>query len=243
MTRYALNPHVLGGGDHPCFAPRALDTIAEQQPFQVPESLIDDTFVCYIGDGHGAVDAERVMGGDASAEQGLEVHAHAVDRPFSIEVELPTAHWLPGQSFSVQGPQGPICLQFPADAVPGSRMTYKIAPRPEFRVEVPPGTGPGWVMTFQKDDGGACRVTVPAGLQPGDTFEVTPPAMMVRVPESARPGDVVRFTRTPARSELDLQAGGRTEVFRARIPEGFGPCTYFAARLPLERVVPRRAYC
>mmetsp|Transcript_98034 Transcript_98034/g.282780 ORF Transcript_98034/g.282780 Transcript_98034/m.282780 type:complete len:216 (-) Transcript_98034:206-853(-) len=208
-----------------------LTTIAEQQPFEAPESLIDSSFVCYIGEDSGAVDAERV--GDNSKDECLEAHASALDPPLNIAVDLPSGRWQPGQSFCVQGPQGPICLQIPVDAVPGGRLVYKIAPRPEFRVEVPPGAGPGWVMTFQRDDGGACVVTVPAGLQPGDTFEVTPPALMVRVPETAQPGDFVRFCRMVSQ-ENDHKAGS-TEFFRARVPEGLKPCMYFAARLPLKR--------
>mmetsp|Transcript_105009 Transcript_105009/g.321775 ORF Transcript_105009/g.321775 Transcript_105009/m.321775 type:complete len:239 (-) Transcript_105009:149-865(-) len=211
-----------------------LDTIVEHQPL---ESRIDNSFVCYIGDDSGTADAERV-GAPAHCAKGgrCEAQAHAVSPPLNIQVDLPRGHCLPGQPILVHGPQGPVCLRVPPGATPGARLTFQIAPRPEFRVEVPPGAGPGWVMTFHKDDGGECRATVPPGLQPGDTFEVTPPALMVRVPEDAQPGDFVRFSRA---CDLGATTEGpsSTELFRARIPEGLQPCMYFAARLPFERAV------
>lgn len=212
-----------------------LDTIAEQQPFEAPESQIDDSFVCYIGDDAGAADAERVSEKAPSKEGCCEAQAHAAHPPLNIEVELPPGHWQPGQTVQVQGPHGPTCLRLPADAAPGAKLLFQIAPRPEFRVEVPPGAGPGWVMTFRKDDGGECRVTVPPGLQPGDTFEVTPPALMVRVPECSRPGDFVTFSRMVVSGRN--QKANSQEFFRARIPDGLQPCMYFAARLPFERML------
>mmetsp|Transcript_3949 Transcript_3949/g.9602 ORF Transcript_3949/g.9602 Transcript_3949/m.9602 type:complete len:248 (+) Transcript_3949:86-829(+) len=205
----------------------------QQCPFTNVAAELEDSLVCYIGEDSGAVDAERV-GGVAnvrSQEDRLDLQAHAVDPPVNIEIELAQGDcWQPGQPFRAWGPQGPICLEVPPDALPGSRLRYRLAPRPEYRVEVPPGAGPGWVVQFKKGNGEACQVVVPAGVLAGDTFEVTPPSLMVRIPENAQPGDFVRFSRTVCPEHS--QKASRIEFFRARVPEGLRPCMYFTARLP-----------
>mmetsp|Transcript_11774 Transcript_11774/g.42104 ORF Transcript_11774/g.42104 Transcript_11774/m.42104 type:complete len:152 (-) Transcript_11774:146-601(-) len=138
--------------------------------------------------------------------------------------------WAPGMPFRAYGPQGPICLQVPPDATPGTMLRYQLAPKPEYRIEVPPGAGPGSVMTFKKRNGEECQVVVPQEVDAGETFEVTPPSLMVRVPENATPGDFVRFSRAVC-PEDDGKAS-RIEFFRSPIPAGILPCMYFAARLP-----------
>jgi len=188
----------------------------------------EEAQACYIGDELGVTDAERVqpLGGCGPyADLGWpELETNALSPPIEIEVDLPPPGlWGPGQALHCAGPHGPVSLQLPAHASPGERLCFKLAPRPEYRVEVPPDVHAGCIVRFQKENGEELRVAVPKGLDPGDTFEVSPPSVMVRVPEAAQPGDIVKFA-SPSHS--------CQEAYRARVPEGVPPCAYFTARLP-----------
>merc|ERR1719468_75004 len=105
-------------------------------------------------------------------------------------------------------------------------MRYRLRPEPELRVEVPPGASPGTTLNFERPDGTRIGIPVPPGKQPGEHFEVTPPALMVLVPDDAQPGDWVVFA-APA-----PPAAQERQWFRAKVPAELQLGRYFAARLP-----------
>jgi len=78
-------------------------------------------------------------------------------------------------------------------------------------------------MTFEKSDGMRISINVPPGKRPGDFFEVSPPALMVLVPEGVRAGDIVVFS---------MPAPPAGQWFKAQVPEDLQLGKYFAARLP-----------
>jgi len=158
------------------------------------------------------VDAERVNG---SMNNGMEAKATP---PVELTVQL-SQEYKPGQTIRVNGPHGVIELEPSAGSEPGSSLTYRLAPEPEYRVQVPPGMGANGAVKIRRGDGVEIMVPVPAGFQPGDTFHVTPPALMVRMPEGATPGTVVCFH--------DEQSNW----FRCTVPAGMTPGQYFAARI------------
>merc|ERR1719471_1851813 len=90
--------------------------------------------------------------------------------------------------------------------------------------------GPGWTIKFRANGGDEVQVLVPPGFSSGDTFEVTPPALMVEVPEGAQPGDFVKFIHA-VRADGDTRSG-MTECFRAVVPDGLAPKQYFVALIP-----------
>merc|ERR1712194_753980 len=137
-------------------------------------------------------------------------------------VTLPQNHQF-GNRLRVPGPHGIVEVVPPASSKPGETVRYRLAPRPEFQIEVPPGATPSSPVRFERTDGVEVCVTVPPGLRPGDMFEVTPPALMVQVPTGAVPCDQVVFRHG---------SGQNAEWCRAQIPAGLTPGMYFAARLP-----------
>lgn len=184
-------------------------------------------WVKYLGQDPLAVPAEPVTGfsgGKASFE------AVAMPAPVVMDIAVPTNNWEPGQVFMAQGPSGPIRVHLPAEAQPGSTARVRLAPRPEYRIQVPVGATAGYQVRFKNLSGEEVAVSVPPGLQAGDTFDVTPPALMIRVPEKASPGDLVIFSHTFQSAKGG--AGGKTEFFRACIPENVQACDHFAAVLP-----------
>mmetsp|Transcript_15429 Transcript_15429/g.42410 ORF Transcript_15429/g.42410 Transcript_15429/m.42410 type:complete len:200 (-) Transcript_15429:39-638(-) len=166
----------------------------------------------------GKVDRGRPVASERVPDGMLLAAAHEVaptTPPLELTATLPSGH-APGQSFLVWGPHGPLELAPPPDTQPGSTLRYRLAPPIEFRVEVPPGAEAGSQVSFRKPNGDEVAVAVPEGLVPGDSFEVAPPALMVRVPAGVRPGDFVVF-----------QCGNSWR--RARVPDGLGAGHYFAA--------------
>merc|ERR1712045_1013493 len=91
------------------------------------------------------------------------------------------------------------------------------------RIEVPPGLKAGAPMTFEKPDGTRIGITMPQGKKPGDFFEVSPPALMVLVPEEVKAGETVVFC---------MPAPPLGQWFKAQVPESLQLGKYFAARLP-----------
>lgn len=140
-------------------------------------------------------------------------------------------HFKPGEAFTIQGPLGPIKVEPPEDAEPGTTLRYRLAPQPDFRVRVPEGARPGSAVRFPRADGVEVSVAVPDGMSPGDIFDVTPPALMVKVPEGASAGDLIAF-RYPAPPEAPAP------WFRAPLPEGLEPGRYFTAKLPVPKTRP-----
>merc|ERR1719356_1208419 len=112
----------------------------------------------------------------------------------------------------MDGPHGRIVVAGPPDAKPGTIVRWRLAPQPDFQVEVPKGARPGTEVRLKRADGVEIAVPVPKGLKPGDTFNIAPPALMVQVPQGCKPGE--------------------SDWCRARVPEGMVPGGYFAARLP-----------
>jgi len=144
--------------------------------------------------------------------------------PIQLQVNL-GMDYQPGQKVIAQGPHGPIQMEPPADVKPGTTLTARLAPPPDIRIHVPPGLKAGSEMKFQRSDGVTIAVRVPKGMGPGDHFDVTPPCLMVKMPEGAKPGDFVVFPN---------DNGNERQWCRARIPDAQGAIShgYFAARLP-----------
>merc|ERR1719203_600213 len=128
------------------------------------------------------------------------------------------------------GPGGPVVLKLPPDAQPGGSARFAINVKPRYLVEVPQKAGPGWTIRFRANGCEEVQVLVPPGLSPGDTFEVTPPALMVEVPEQAQPGEFVKFIHAVS-ADGDTRAG-LTECFRVMVPEGVRPKQHFVALIP-----------
>jgi len=148
--------------------------------------------------------------------------------PGRIGVQLPM-HFSPGETVVVRGPHGRrMEVEAPSDAVPGERLELRLAPTPELRIQVPLSARPGAQLQVRTASGSRVRVVVPEGMLPGDYFEVTPPALMVAVPEGAEAGEFVVFQQ----HEVDVNGKKETRNCRARIPEELLFGKYFAARLP-----------
>lgn len=181
-------------------------------------------FVTDLGSDSRAVQAERVS---ESCQNAREAHARRPPLVFDVAVPLSAQ---PGQEVKAMGPAGPVVLRLQADAVPGGSVRFAMKPKPRYLVEVPKNAGSGWTIRFQVNGGEEVQVLVPPGVSPGDTFEVTPPALLVQVPEDSKPGDFVKFIH--AVSEDGDTCSGRTECFRAVVPDGLAPKQYFVALIP-----------
>merc|ERR1719433_477134 len=121
-------------------------------------------------------------------------------------------------------------MTLPESCEPGTTLRYRLKPEPELKVKVPPGVAPGATLTFQRPDGSRIGIQVPPGKQPGEQFEVTPPALMVLVPEEAQAGDWVRFGMPGSAQAGDGKAKER-QWFRSKVPQELQLGRYFAARL------------
>jgi len=220
----------MTGGDGIVYTRGApIDVYLKECPEDEATLLKKKSFIIDHGTYHTAVDSERMPG----PPMGRAVEALATP-PVEFNVRL-AEDWKEGELLKIQGPHGPIEVEAPPDAVPGKELKYRLAPKYEFRVEVPPELRPGQHAKFVRPDGVEIQVQVPPNLRPGDTFEVLPPALMVRVPDGMAAGDFVVFghqVMTPQR----IQA---TEWCRCQVPPGYNPGQYFAARLPLPGDVPR----
>mmetsp|Transcript_88207 Transcript_88207/g.254552 ORF Transcript_88207/g.254552 Transcript_88207/m.254552 type:complete len:336 (+) Transcript_88207:2122-3129(+) len=155
-----------------------------------------------------------------------EFEAAAVP-PCILEIDLP-ASWQ-GQPLCMNGPMGPVTVRPRGpEAVPGTCLRMRIAPHPEFRIEVPPDAAAGTEINFRRANGDHVSVIVPAGLAPGDRFHVLPPAIMVHAPAGVASGDTVRF-RPPG-------ASGGALWLRCVVPKGIAEHDYFPARLPIDGI-------
>jgi len=169
-------------------------------------------------DNTNTVDAEVLMHPNPR-EVGMEAFGMW---PSDIELEVPK-EWKAGDKVPAAGPHGRIYFELPENCQPGTTLRVRLKPVADFRVEVPPGLPEGAAMNFERPDGTRISIQVPAGKKPGDTFEVTPPALMVLVPEEAKAGDLVVFC---------MPAPPLGQWFKARVPESLQLGKYFAARLP-----------
>jgi len=159
--------------------------------------------------------------------------------PATLPIEFAATlspNFKPGEAFTIQGPLGPIKVNPPDDAEPGMTLKYRLAPRPDFRVQVPQGARPGSEVKFQRHDGVEVSVLVPEGLAPGETFDVTPPSLMVKVPDGASAGDILAFQLPPTGPQVPPQ------WFRGPVPEGLEAGKYFTARLPMPSTRPPKGH-
>jgi len=184
--------------------------------------------------GSNAVDSERCAGPGAGGRNDRGQLRHQLEALATLPVELvatlPADH-IPGSRIRMCGPHGRMEVDSPAAAQPGEKIKYLLGPTPEYSVEVPPGASPSTRVRFRRADGVEVCVPIPPSKRPGQRFEVTPPALMVQVPEGALPGDFVVFRHSLGSSGKGV-ATEETEWCRARVPEGLRPGNYFAARLP-----------
>lgn len=142
--------------------------------------------------------------------------------PSDIELAIPN-DWKAGDKVAAAGPHGRIHFDLPEECTPGTSLRFRLKPAPDMRVEVPTGVPPGAPLTFERPDGTRIQIAVPANKKPGDHFEVTPPALMVLVPEEVKAGDTVVF---------GLPAPPLGTWFKATVPDNLQLGRYFAARLP-----------
>jgi len=199
------------------------DQDPETQDAKVPLMGSSDSLVQHLSPDPFSVDAEHI---DAEATGGMLQARAALPCEFAATL---SDSYTQGQTFTIQGPCGPIKVEPPKDAEPGMTLRYRLAPTPDYRVQVPPGGKPGDSVTFQRADGVEITVRVPEGQGPGDTFDVTPPALMVRVPDGAEKGDFLVFS-------FPSPPNQPTEWFRAQVPEGLSPGKFFSARLPMPKM-------
>jgi hypothetical protein len=228
VNRAATNDWQSGGGfdvpnpkaSHSAWSlPEADDMSQALKPTIIVEHLPPDPSV---------VDAElldrppnQLLAGD-----GRTLRQASATPPCEFCAHLPNT-FQPGRPFTVIGPLGPVTVEPPEYALPGMSLRYRLAPRPAHRLHVPAGSSAGDELTFQRpEDGVEVSVFVPEGLFPGDTFDITPPALMVKVPTDTEGGDLVVFSGPPATD------GHPQEWFWARVPQGMAPNQYMTARLP-----------
>ncbi|CAK0908349.1 unnamed protein product [Prorocentrum cordatum] len=166
---------------------------------------------------------------------GDELEALAVP-PMELTATVPEKHE-EGEKVTIAGPHGPMEVVPPKGSKPGAPFTYRLTPMFEFRVEVPPGAKPGLQIECTRRDGVRVAIGVPPNLKPGDFFEVLPPALIVRVPDDAKAGDLVVFRPVVAPGEQLPPHIARSWI-RTRVPEGLEPKQYFPARLPVPTAAP-----
>jgi len=169
-------------------------------------------------DNTNTVDAEILMHPNPR-EVGVEAFAMW---PSDIEVAVPQ-EWKAGDKVPAAGPHGRIHFELPEQCVPGTTLRFRLKPAPDLRIEVPAGVSAGSTMAFERGDGSRISITVPPGKKPGDFFEVSPPALMVLVPEEVKAGETVVFC---------MPAPPLGQWFKAQVPESLQLGKYFAARLP-----------
>jgi len=121
-----------------------------------------------------------------------------------------------GQIICVRGPHGPLHVQLPVEAKPGQKCTVRLAAPWQHQVVVPKGAKPGSRVTFHGPKNEQLEAVVPQGKRPGETFNVSPPVVMLPVPLGALPGDHLSFV-TPKGQQMN-----------APIPKDVGPGQYFA---------------
>lgn len=171
-------------------------------------------------DNTNTVDAQILMH-PTPTEVGIEAFAMW---PSDVEVAVPQ-EWKAGDKVPAAGPHGRIHFELPEQCVPGTTVRFRLKPAPDLRIQVPSGLSAGSSMTFERGDGSRISITVPPGKKPGDFFEVTPPALMVLVPEEVKAGETVVFY-------MPAQAPSLGQWFKAQVPESLQLGKYFAARLP-----------
>jgi len=141
--------------------------------------------------------------------------------PLELTVTL-SEKYKAGQLIGAEGPHGEISINHPG-AKAGDTLNFKLAPPADMTITIPKDYKKGDKLFFDRCDGARVGVGVPSDMGPGDKFDVFPPALMVKVPEGAQPGDSVVFRRD----------GEKSDWLRAHVPKDLGIEGYFAVRLPV----------
>eukprot|EP00931_Biecheleriopsis_adriatica_P036026 TRINITY_DN20772_c0_g1_i1.p1 TRINITY_DN20772_c0_g1~~TRINITY_DN20772_c0_g1_i1.p1 ORF type:complete len:338 (-),score=81.69 TRINITY_DN20772_c0_g1_i1:246-1175(-) len=93
----------------------------------------------------------------------------------------------------VAGPHGSLPVAVPKRASPGSLVKVRIGPKIAFRAVVPADLKEGDMMALKLPNGDLMQVAVPEGKKSGDEFDISPPVIMVQVPQGGRSGLVVEY--------------------------------------------------
>mmetsp|Transcript_41953 Transcript_41953/g.110847 ORF Transcript_41953/g.110847 Transcript_41953/m.110847 type:complete len:264 (-) Transcript_41953:86-877(-) len=199
------------------------DLYAYQQEEGEGEMLLDTpSYVRELAPDPSVVDCARAS---APGPNSTEKEEALAALPGFLTADIPE-DFVAGMKLMAMGPCGQIEVVPHPDERPGSKLEYPLKPNAEFVIEVPPGKQVGDEMKFARDDGTTISVKVPVGCKPGDTFQVTPPCLMVRLPRGAKPGDTLVFRST------------ETDWWRAQIPKQ--DCLklnkFFFARLPEDSI-------
>lgn len=133
----------------------------------------------------------------------------------------------PGDEVMLAGPHGLLRVLVPPGTKPGDPAVARIGPSSGFKATVPEGAQPGNMVLFELPSGDRIQAPVPVGKKPGDTFEMSPPVIMVQVPEGAAPGDEVVF----------VGADGKDKT--VHIPPGKMPLEYFDVPIDVSGLLPK----
>mmetsp|Transcript_9232 Transcript_9232/g.21644 ORF Transcript_9232/g.21644 Transcript_9232/m.21644 type:complete len:235 (+) Transcript_9232:26-730(+) len=206
--------------------------VPEDELMEMP-LMKKNSYVSYIASESAVVDSVFVTGPGPEDVEALSTP------PIEFTICVPPTK-NPGvttqRKVKVHGPHGAFDVTLPEDAVEGATLKYRLAPPPEYRIEVPPDAKPGSEARFMRKDGVEVSVVVPEGHGPGDFFEVTAPVHMVLVPDGVKPGVGLIF-RIIGSDVIGEDGVSRQvqECCRAVLPAGVDPGSYFPARLPPPR--------
>lgn len=184
--------------------------------------LSGDSFVRHLRTDPIVVECQRIptRRNLFSARPDGSVEPEAVALPPSVLVATLPADFQPGQAVLALGRHGPLEITPHSDERPGATIRYLVKPEPEFEIDLPANSTPGKPLRFAREDGTVICVTVPFFTEPGQTIQVSPPVLMVRVPDGVKSGDYVVFKST------------ETTWWRAKVPEQLKFGSFFAARMP-----------
>lgn len=178
----------------------------------------------FIEDCKGLCDIESV---EHLGPQVCDLHGTQAEAcpPTELTVKVPE-DFVQGKSIKTKGPFGEVSLKPPPGVKPGESICFRLSPPCQFRVTVPPWAKGGYQARFHLEDGEEVSVKVPEGLRGGDTFEVLPPAMMVKLPTGVEPNDRVIFW-SPSKGSRCPEGW-----YRFRMPQGFPPGAVVSVRIP-----------
>lgn len=201
----------------------------EEDELLARKPLLDtDSYVTDLGDVPGVVAAFPL---DKAPAFGAGGHLEALATPpLAFRTILPEDH-VAGQSIKVTGPLGTVQVTPPSDVQPGTPVTFRLAPPTRFKVQVPPGMQAGDFIKYRTSEGDMVEIGIPEGMTVGENFDVSPPSLMVKVPEGAMPGDTTVVFRTE-------EGAWSNRWLYATVPASRKPGDYFAARLPIPLQLP-----
>ena len=196
----------------------------EEYLFTFSKHLIMQNPKEFIEDCKGLCDVESV---EHLGPQVCDLHGTRAEAcpPSELKVTVPE-DFVQGKSIKTTGPFGEVALKPPPGIQPGESICFRLSPPCQFRVTVPPWAKGGYQARFHLEDGEEVSVKVPEGLRGGDTFEVLPPAMMVKLPTGLEPNDRVIFW-SPSKGSRCPEGW-----YRFRMPQGFPPGAVVSVRIP-----------